>query len=158
MLLAESRPGERATFLLPRKVGQRGAPAAAPSGNLCRGICGVCRITHCALRAPFKQTRHVRSRSADTLRCQRHPANTTPQARAKRGEPDSQTSTRAIAALAPLSRPNTVGYSQRSKETRSALRPFAKSYVNRAVHQHPQNGATGQDPSTVCPSSPLRQW
>ena len=85
MLLVGSRPSGRATFLLPRKVGQRGAPAAAPSGNLCRGICGVCRITHCALRAPFKQTRHVRSRSADTLRSQRHPANTTPQARAKKG-------------------------------------------------------------------------
>lgn len=96
MLLAGFRPGGRGTFLVGQekypKEGRPAAcvPAASPSGNLGRSICGVCRITHCALRASFIQMRQVRSRSAGTLRCQRHPANTTPQAHAKGGNPTAK--------------------------------------------------------------------
>jgi len=35
---------------------------------------GVCRVTHCALRAPFGQTRQARPRSGCVLRHTRHPA------------------------------------------------------------------------------------
>gem|GEM_PF-6934416 len=55
--LAGSRPGGRGTFLArPRKVPKRRPPLLLATlrvakGNLCRGICGVCRETHYALKA-----------------------------------------------------------------------------------------------------------
>ena len=53
------------------------------------------RVTHCALRAPFKQTRRVSSRSMRVLRHACHPATAPPQA-----QPEGMGAmTRAIAAL-----------------------------------------------------------
>ena len=56
-----------------KKGGKEHAPkSATPSlrygANLWRGACGVCRRTHCALRASFKQLRQVSARSACVLR------------------------------------------------------------------------------------------
>jgi hypothetical protein len=83
---AGSRPGGRLPFLdSPRKVRPKKAtrmPATLrfAAGNLRRGACGVCRRTRCALRAPLRQLRQVRSRSKPVLRQACNPATATPQA------------------------------------------------------------------------------
>ncbi len=89
------------SFASPKESKQRkGDPkSATPSlcygANLWRGACGVCRRTHCALRAPFRQLRQISSR------CMRASTRMlTPQApRPRRSHRGLNSPTRAIAAL-----------------------------------------------------------
>jgi len=71
----------RSNFLLLRQkkvTKEKASPAArVPSlryGQPAMLVRGVCRVTHCALRARFGQTRQVRPRSGCVLRHTRHPA------------------------------------------------------------------------------------
>ena len=71
----------RNNFLLLRQkkvTKEKASPAArVPSlryGQPAMLVRGVCRVTHCAVRAPFGQTRQVRPRSGCVLRHTRHPA------------------------------------------------------------------------------------
>ena len=74
-----------------KKSTQKKAAPAACDPSRCEGqpvswrLRGVPRNSLRAVGAPFEQTRQASSRSAGTLRCQRHPANVTPQAHAKGG-------------------------------------------------------------------------
>ena len=83
-----------------KKGGKEHAPkSATPSlrygANLCRGACGVCRRTHCALRASFRQLRQISLRKHARFDAHAHPASAPPQA-----QPQGVNSpTRAIAAL-----------------------------------------------------------
>ncbi len=89
------------SFASPKESKQRkGDPkSATPSlrygANLGRGACGVCRRTHCALRAPFKQPRQVSPRCMRATT--RMPTPQTP--RPRRSPRGLNSPTRAIAAL-----------------------------------------------------------
>ncbi len=84
-------PGGRGTFLGDQeKYPKEGRPCCLRPFALRRATC-VVAFVGCAAKlstrqgAPFGQTRQASSRCAGTLRCQRHPTNTTPQAHAKGG-------------------------------------------------------------------------
>ena len=74
-----------------KKSTQKKVAPAACDPSLCEGqpvswrLRGVPRNSLRAESAPFEQTRQASSRSAGTLRRQRHPTNTTTQAHAKGG-------------------------------------------------------------------------
>ena len=74
------------SFASPKESKQRkGDPkSATPSlcygANLWRGACGVCRRTHCALRASFRQLRQISLRKHARFDAHAHPASTPPQA------------------------------------------------------------------------------
>ena len=91
------------SFASPKESKQRkGDPkSATPSlrygANLGRGACGVCRRTHCALRAPFKQPRQVSPRCMRATT--RMPTPQTP--RPRRSPRGLNSPRRAIAALGP---------------------------------------------------------
>ena len=92
-------------------------PFAARRGNLRRGVCGVRRGTHCALRAAFEQPRRVSGRSMSALALM--PPRKHPDAGAStRG----WTSTRAIAALGPGGPPSQPSHSRGSCECGRAQR------------------------------------
>ena len=89
MLLAGFRPAGEVLFLATKKSTQKKVAPAACDPSRCEGqpvswrLWGVPRNSLRAKGAPFEQTRQASSRSTGTLRCQRHPTNTTPQAHAK---------------------------------------------------------------------------
>ena len=74
------------SLLRQRKVPKRKAtPSLRPQrlsygANLGRGACGVCRRTHCALRASFRQLRQISLRKHARFDAHAHPASTPPQA------------------------------------------------------------------------------
>ena len=117
--------GDSLFFASPKKSKQKkgdpqsATPALRYGANLRRGGCGVRRRTHCALSALRSDNRGESDHEARALRRPCHPATAPPQAQPAGGW-NSQTATRAIAALGPPAQrvalaPASWGRAQRSE-------------------------------------------
>ena len=135
------------SFASPKESKQRkGDPkSATPSlrygANLGRGACGVCRRTHCALRASFKQPRQVRQRSMGA----RAPMLTPQTPRPRRSPRGLNSPTRAIAALGPDGRRRFAPRSARPSVAMARLVPPLPS--GRAEKRRARGGLAPQDAS-----------